>query len=224
MSPDDATPAVQPRRVVVVDDHPLWRDALSRDLDAAGFPVVGTAGSVAQALRVVAATRPDLVVLDLSLPDGSGVEVIRALLGEGPFDGSVLVVSASGEQADVLAAVKAGASGYLVKSARPEELVDAVRRTAAGVPVFSAGLAALVLGEMSRAARRPEPPGAPRLTAREVEVLRLVAKGLSARDVAERLGVSPRTVQNHVHNVLSKLQLRNRVELTRFAVREGYDD
>ncbi|WP_311445763.1 response regulator, partial [Frankia nepalensis] len=161
MSPDDATPAVQPRRVVVVDDHPLWRDALSRDLDAAGFPVVGTAGSVAQALRVVAATRPDLVVLDLSLPDGSGVEVIRALLGEGPFDGSVLVVSASGEQADVLAAVKAGASGYLVKSARPEELVDAVRRTAAGVPVFSAGLAALVLGEMSRAAPPPPPPAAP---------------------------------------------------------------
>ncbi|OHV37913.1 response regulator [Pseudofrankia sp. EUN1h] len=218
--------------MVVVDDHPLWRDALSRDLDASGFRVVGTAGSVAQALRVVAATRPDIVVLDLSLPDGSGVEVIRGLraqAGATGFRGSVLVVSASGEQADVLTAVKSGASGYLVKSARPEELVDAVRRTAAGEPVFSAGLAALVLGEMSRAAREPSPaPGrsaaAPRLTAREVEVLRLVAKGLTARDAADRLGVSPRTVQNHVHNVLSKLQLRNRVELARFAVREGYDD
>jgi len=258
-----------PRRVVVVDDHPLWRDALSRDLDAAGLPVVGTAGSVAQALRVVAATRPDIVVLDLSLPDGSGVEVIRALLapgsssgpagsgsaGSGPagsesagsgsagsgsagsesagsefagsgFAGSVLVVSASGEQADVLNAVKSGASGYLVKSARPEELVDAVRRTAAGEAVFSAGLAALVLGEMSRAAREPRQvrSAAPPLTAREVEVLRLVAKGLTARDAADRLGVSPRTVQNHVHNVLGKLQLRNRVELARYAVREGYDD
>ncbi|MBL7489555.1 response regulator transcription factor [Frankia sp. AgB1.9] len=219
--------AGQPPRVVVVDDHPLWRDALARDLDQAGLPVVGTAGSVAQALRVVAATRPDLVVLDLSLPDGSGVEVIRALLGSGHesgFTGSVLVVSASGEQADVLAAVKSGASGYLVKSARPEELVDAVRRTADGVPVFGAGLAALVLGDLSRAARRPAEPGAPSLTAREIEVLRLVAKGLSAKDAAARLGVSPRTVQNHVHNVLSKLQLRNRVELTRFAVRAGYDE
>jgi DNA-binding NarL/FixJ family response regulator len=249
---------------VVVDDHPLWRDALSRDLDAAGLPVVGTAGSVAQALRVVAATRPDIVVLDLSLPDGSGVEVIRALLAPGSssgpagsesagsgsagsgsagsefagsgsagsefagsgFAGSVLVVSASGEQADVLNAVKSGASGYLVKSARPEELVDAVRRTAAGEAVFSAGLAALVLGEMSRAAREPRQvrSAAPPLTAREVEVLRLVAKGLTARDAADRLGVSPRTVQNHVHNVLGKLQLRNRVELARYAVREGYDD
>jgi DNA-binding NarL/FixJ family response regulator len=214
-------------RVVVVDDHPLWREALSRDLAAAGLTVVGTADSVAQALRVVAATRPEVVVLDLSLPDGSGVEVIRALLGPeaaGGFAGSMLVVSASGEQADVLTAVKTGASGYLVKSARPEELVDAVRRTAAGIPVFSAGLAALVLGEMSRAAREPSRLGPPRLTPREMEVLRLVAKGLTARDAAERLGVSPRTVQNHVHNVLGKLQLRNRVELTRFAVREGYDD
>ncbi|KJE20334.1 two component transcriptional regulator, LuxR family [Frankia torreyi] len=217
-----------PCRVVVVDDHPLWREALSRDLDQAGFVVVGTAGSVAQALRVVAATRPDLVVLDLTLPDGSGVEVIRGLLGPGAaggFGGAVLIVSASGEQADVLAAVQAGASGYVVKSARPEELVDAVRRTAAGAPVFSAGLAALVLGEMSRAARDvTATPSPPRLTAREIEVLRLVAKGLSARDAAARLGISHRTVQNHMYNVLGKLQLRNRVELTRFAVREGYDD
>ncbi|WP_045876004.1 response regulator transcription factor [Pseudofrankia sp. DC12] len=233
MSPDDRPPrpaarghaAGQPPRVVVVDDHPLWRDALARDLDQAGLPVVGTAGSVAQALRVVAATRPDIVVLDLSLPDGSGVEAIRALHGgDSGFTGSVLVVSASGEQADVLAAVKSGASGYLVKSARPEELVDAVRRTADGIPVFGAGLAALVLGDMSRAARRPAEPGRPSLTAREIEVLRLVAKGLSAKDAAARLGVSPRTVQNHVHNVLGKLRLRNRVELARFAVRAGYDE
>ncbi|WP_055751557.1 response regulator transcription factor [Frankia sp. AvcI1] len=224
MSHDDRPPA----RVVVVDDHPLWREALSRDLDQAGFAVVGTAGSVAQALRVVAATRPDLVVVDLMLPDGSGVEVIRGLRGPGAaggFGGAVLIVSASGEQGDVLAAVQAGASGYVVKSARPEELVDAVRRTAAGVPVFSAGLAALVLGEMSRAERDvTATPSTPRLTAREIEVLRLIAKGLSARDAAARLGVSHRTVQNHVHNVLGKLQLRNRVELTRFALREGYDD
>jgi DNA-binding NarL/FixJ family response regulator len=133
-------------------------------------------------------------------------------------------VSASGEQADVLAAVRGGASGYLVKSARPEEFIDAVRRTAAGSPVFSAGLAALVLGEMARGARQPTRPEAQRLTAREVEVLRLVAKGLSAKDAAGRLGVSPRTVQNHVHNVLGKLRLRNRVELARFAVREGYEE
>jgi DNA-binding NarL/FixJ family response regulator len=122
-------------------------------------------------------------------------------------------------------AVKAGASGYLVKSARPEELVDAVRRTTEGSPVFGPGLAALVLGELSRSARHAatSPPG-PRLTEREVQVLRLVAKGLSSRDAARQLGVSHRTVQNHVQNILGKLQLHNRVELTRYALREGFDD
>jgi DNA-binding NarL/FixJ family response regulator len=130
----------------------------------------------------------------------------------------VLVLSASGEQADVLEAVKAGATGYLVKSASAAELVDAVRRTAAGDAVFTSGLAGLVLGEYRRTA---DDAAAPKLTVRETEVLRLVAKGLTAKQVAERLVLSHRTVENHVQNTLSKLQLHNRAQLVRYAVEKG---
>lgn len=214
-------------RVLVVDDHPLWRDALARDLDAAGLPVVGTAGSVAETLRILPAVRPTVIVLDLRLPDGTGVDVVAALPGTLP--GSplphVLVLSATGERDEVLAAVREGASGYLLKSARPDELVDAVRRTAQGEAVFTPGLAGMLLGEYRRlsTAPAPGPSGAPRLTERETEVLRLVAKGLTSREVAERLHLSHRTVQNHTQSTLRKLQLSNRVELTRWAIREGLD-
>jgi DNA-binding NarL/FixJ family response regulator len=139
------------------------------------------------------------------------------------------VLSASGEHADVLEAVKSGATGYLVKSASREELLDAVRRTAVGDPVFTPGLAGLVLGEYRRLAAEPAPtdsrtPVAPQLTERETEVLRLVAKGLSYKQIAERLVLSHRTVQNHVQNTLGKLQLHNRVELVRYAIERGLDD
>src|SRR5581483_1595584 len=130
------------------------------------------------------------------------------------------------EHTDVLEAVKSGATGYLVKSASREELLAAVRSTAAGDPVFTPGLAGLVLGEFRRLAAEPAPPGdrqpaAPRLSARETEVLRLVAKGLTYRQIAERLVLSPRTVQNHVQNTLGKLQLHNRVELVRYVIENG---
>jgi DNA-binding NarL/FixJ family response regulator len=172
---------------------------------------------------VAAATRPDVVILDLQLPDLSGVEVIGGLLGAHPA-ARILVLSASGEQQDVLDAVKAGASGYLLKSAARAEFLDAVRRTADGDPVFTAGLAGLVLGEYRRlAAAPPAAEELPRLTERETEVLRLVAKGLSYRQVAERLVLSHRTVQNHVQNTLQKLQLHNRVELVRYAIEQGLD-
>jgi len=134
------------------------------------------------------------------------------------------MLSASGEQQDVLDAVKAGALGYLVKSAGRTEFLDAVARTAAGDPVFTPGLAGLVLSEYRRLADAPAAPtDTPRLTERETEVLRLVAKGLSYRQIAERLVVSHRTVQNHVQNTLGKLQLHNRVELTRYAIEQGLD-
>jgi DNA-binding NarL/FixJ family response regulator len=149
----------------------------------------------------------------------SGVEATRAVVQALPGV-RVLVLSASGEQDDVLDAVKAGATGYLVKSAGVAELVDAVRRTAEGDPVFTPGLAGLVLGAF-RGMTAPEPET--RLTDRETEVLRLVAKGLTYKQVAERLVLSHRTVQNHVQNVLGKLQLHTRYELVRYAVRKGLD-
>ena len=207
---------------MVVDDHPMWRDAVARDLTEAGYDVVATAADGAQALRVAGAARPDVVVLDLQLPDMSGVEVTRGLQAAHPAV-RVLVLSASGEQQDVLDAVKAGALGYLLKSAARPEFLDAVRRTADGDAVFTPGLAALVLGEFRRLSAAPAgaETGVPRLSERETEILRMVATGMSYKQIATRLVLSHRTVQNHVQNTLGKLQLHNRVELVRYAIEHG---
>jgi DNA-binding NarL/FixJ family response regulator len=214
-----------PVRVMVVDDHPMWRDAVERDLQAAGCDVVGVAGDGTEALARFPACRPDVVVLDLQIPGPSGVEVTARVLRQDP-SARVLILSASGEQADVLAAVKAGATGYLVKSASREELLDAVRRVSRGDTVFTAGLAGLVLGEYRRLSDPGVGAGAdsPSLTDRETEVLKMVAKGLSYRQIADRLVLSHRTVQNHVQNTLRKLQMHNRVELTRYAIEQGLDE
>src|SRR5262245_38107186 len=208
---------------MVVDDHPMWRDGVARDLEESGYKVVACRGEGAQAVRLASATRPDVVVLDLQLPDLRGDEVIRGITGAHP-SARILMLSASGEQQDVLDAVKAGAAGYLLKSAGRADFLDAVRRTAAGDAVFTPGLAGLVRGEYRRLATAPPDPDAPELTSRETEVLRLVAKGMSYKQIAERLVLSHRTVQNHVQNTLGKLQLHNRVELARFAIEQGLDD
>ena len=206
-------------RVMVVDDHPIWRSAVERDLTAAGFDVIACLGDGEAAVRLAPAVRPDVVLMDLQLPAMTGVEATAQIVRADPSV-RVLMFSSSGEDADVLAAAMAGARGYLVKSTPAAELVDAVRRTAGGEAVFSPGLAALVLGEYRRMLLAP-PTDAPKLTERETEILRLVAKGLTARQVADRLVVSHRTVQNHVQNTLRKLQLHNRVELTRWAIEQG---
>ena len=215
--------------VLVADDHPLWLSALERDLTANGLSVVATATDGPATVRRARATRPDVLVLDLNLPGMRGDEVCRAL---GDLPTRVLILSASGEQHDVLAAIKAGATGYLVKSASASEIVDAVRATARGEAVFTPGLAGLVLGEFRRMADEPEPEVAaagpsrpiPELTARETEVLRLVATGMSYKEIAAELFLSHRTVQNHVQNTLGKLHLHNRVELVRFALAHGLED
>ncbi|HJQ04986.1 MAG TPA: response regulator transcription factor [Nocardioides sp.] len=213
-----------PIRVMVVDDHPMWRDAVERDLTAAGFEVVATAATGNEAISRFPAARPHVVVLDLQIPAPTGVEVTATVLAEDP-SARVLILSASGEQEDVLEAVKAGATGYLVKSASGAELVEAVRRVAAGDSVFTPGLAALVLGEFRRLDRDgPATPPGENLTPREIEILKMVAKGMGSHQIAEILVLSHRTVQNHTQNVLRKLQLRNRVELTRYAIEQGLDD
>jgi DNA-binding NarL/FixJ family response regulator len=209
---------------MVVDDHPMWREGVARDLGERGLDVVATAGDGAAAVRIAPAARPDVVVMDLQMPHLDGAGATAAILEALPRT-RVLVLSASAEQGDVLGAVRAGAAGYLVKSAQVAELVDAVERTAAGQAVFGPELAGLVLGEFRRRERegRTSESGGPELTARETEVLRFVAKGLTARRIADRLGLSHRTVENHVQNVLRKLQLANRVELTRYAIERGLD-
>jgi DNA-binding NarL/FixJ family response regulator len=211
---------------MVVDDHPMWRDSVARDLTEAGLQVVATASNGTEALNRAPAARPNVVVLDLQIPAPNGVEVTARLVKDDPTL-RVLILSASGEQDDVLEAVKAGATGYLVKSASRDELLAAVRRVAEGDTVFTPGLAGLVLGEYRRLSDSPadaRDPDTPRLTDRETEVLRLVAKGLSYKQIAGRLFLSHRTVQNHVQNTLRKLQLHNRVQLVRYAIEQGLDD
>lgn len=213
-------------RVMVVDDHPIWRDAVAADLAGAGYEIVATVGDGDAAIRIAPAVRADVVLMDLQLPTTSGVEAAGAIVAADPSV-RVLMFSSSGEDADVLAAVTAGARGYLVKSAARAELLDAVARTAQGEAVFSPGLAALVLGEYRRLAdpsRAVTADDTPVLTERETEILKFTATGMSARQIADRLVLSVRTVQNHTQNTLRKLQLHNRVELTRWAIEQGIAD
>jgi len=208
--------------VVVVDDHPIWREGVARDLAAQGFVVVATVADSSFTARIAFATQPRVVVIDLDLDELSAVDAVRTIANTMP-DTRVLVLSERAGHRDVLDAVKAGAAGYLVKSASPAELVDAVQRTANGDAVFTPGLADLVLGEYQRLADGPVPEAAsvPRLSARETEVLKLVATGLTSRLVAKELGLSVRTVENHIQNTARKLHLHNRVELTRYAITQG---
>ena len=211
--------------VVVADDHPMWRDAVARDLTDAGFNVVATADDGHSAVSRTLATRPDVLVLDLNLPGLRGDQVCAAIV-KAQIPTKVLILSASAEQRDVLEAVKVGATGYLLKSAGREEFLDAVRATARGKAVFTPGLAGLVLGEFRRLAAEPLVKNGrevPELTRREVEVLKLVATGMSYKQIAGHLFISHRTVQNHVQNTLIKLQLHNRIELVRFAIAKGLD-
>lgn len=209
--------------VMVVDDHPIWRDAVARDLEDEGFDVVATADGVGAARRRAAAVKPDVVVMDMRLSDGTGAQATAEVLAVSAST-RVLVLSASDERDDVLEAVKAGATGYLVKSASKDELAAAVRATGEGRAVFTPGLAGLVLGEYRRMARSPGDESAPTLTERETEILRHVAKGLTAKQIGERLSLSHRTVENHVQATLRKLQLANRVELARYAIEHGLDE
>ena len=208
-------------RVLVVDDHPMWRNGVRSDLEKSGVAeVVGEAADGGEAIEVAREVMPDVILMDLQLPQVSGVDATRAIIEESPHI-RILVLSASAEEADVMEAVKAGASGYLLKSSSAEDIIDAVARVRTGEPVFTPSLAGLVLSEFRRIATSD--PNEPELTPRENEVLKLVAKGYTYREIGEKLFISTKTVQNHVQNILTKLQLRKRYELMRYALQRGLD-
>ena len=208
-------------RVLVVDDHPVWRSGLRNDLEGSGhIEVVGEADDGGDAIDMTREVMPDVVLMDLQLPQVSGADATRMIIDESPHV-KVLVLSASAEESDVLEAVKAGASGYLLKSSTSEEVLDAITRVRAGEPVFTPSLAGLVLSEFRRIAGGG--PSEPVLTERENEVLKLVAKGYTYREIGEKLFISTKTVQNHVQNILTKLQLKKRYELMRYAIQKGLD-
>lgn len=208
-------------RVMVVDDHPIWRDGLRTDLEGSGAAtVVAEASDGGEAIEKAREAVPEVILMDLRMPTVSGADAIRRIVEESPHI-KIVVVSVSAEEADVLEAVKVGACGYLLKSATSDEIVDAVRRARNGEPVFTPSLAALVLEEFRRVA--PKDQGEPGLSDRQNEVLRLVAKGYTYGEIAEKLVISVKTVQNHVQSILIKLHLHKRYELMRYAIQRGLD-
>jgi len=212
-------------RVVIVDDHDLFRAGVRAELGAE-LEVVGDAGDVAGAIEVVAREEPDVVLLDVHMPDGGGIAVIRSLSATHPAV-RFLALSVSDAAEDVIGVIRAGARGYVTKTISAAELADAVRRVADGDAVFSPRLAGFVLDAFATGAPAPRPAARPdtapdaeldQLTVREREVLRHIARGYMYKEVAQSLGISVKTVEAHVSAVLRKLQLSSRHELSRWAV------
>ena len=220
-APDAPTvpPAPAPtalRRVVVVDDHAMFRTGVKAEIGRA-VQVVGEAADVASAVNVILATVPDVVLLDVHLPGGGGVEVLRKVHEKIP-DQKFLALSVSDAAEDVIGVIRAGARGYVTKSINGDELVDAIRRVAEGDAVFSPRLAGFVLDAFSGAIDVASvDEDLDRLSQREREVLRLIARGYAYKEVAKELFISIKTVETHVSSVLRKLQLSNRHQLTRWA-------
>jgi DNA-binding NarL/FixJ family response regulator len=212
-----------PVKVVIVDDHRLFRTGVRAELGER-VEVVGDAGSVAEAVAVIAETAPDVVLLDVHMPDGGGGEVIRRCCApDRPSAPRFLALSVSDAAEDVIAVIRAGARGYVTKTISGEELADAIGRVAEGDAVFSPRLAGFVLDAFADGAEPARPaPGTDReldqLTPREREVLRHIARGYMYKEIAQSLGISVKTVEAHVSAVLRKLQLSSRHELSRWAV------
>jgi DNA-binding NarL/FixJ family response regulator len=207
-------------RVVIVDDHDLFRAGVRAELGGE-LEVVGDAGSVPQAVEVIERESPDVVLLDVHMPDGGGVELIALVAPLHP-EIRFLALSVSDAAEDVIAVIRAGARGYVTKTISAEDLAAAVRRVADGDAVFSPRLAGFVLdafaGSEQPAAAAASDPQLDQLTAREREVLRHIARGYMYKEVAQTLGISVKTVEAHVSAVLRKLQLSSRHELSRWAV------
>jgi DNA-binding NarL/FixJ family response regulator len=204
-------------RVVLVDDHAMFRAGVRAELGER-VDVVGDAGTVVEAVAVIAAQRPDVVLLDVHMPDGGGLAVLDAVRERVP-DTHFLALSVSDAAEDVIALIRAGARGYVTKTISADELADAVRRVADGDAVFSPRLAGFVLDAFRDAPVMPSiDPEIDQLTPREREVLRLLARGYAYREVAGELFISIKTVETHASNVLRKLQLSNRHQLARWAV------
>jgi DNA-binding NarL/FixJ family response regulator len=202
-------------RVVLVDDHELFRAGVRGELGER-VAIVGEAGSVAEAVPIVRETDPDVVLLDVHLPDGGGEAVIAQIAPERPGV-RFLALSVSDAAEDVIGVIRAGARGYVTKTISPDELTDAVVRVAEGDAVFSPRLAGFVLDAFRAGERVQSDAELDELTAREREVLQLIARGYRYKEIAARLHLSVKTVESHVSNVLRKLQLSSRHELTRWA-------
>lgn len=217
---------MDPRKtIVIIDDHPLLREGLRAVISKKKeYEVVGEAGDGREGLRMVQELKPDLVLTDLSLPDQDGIELIRDILTSVPQT-KVLVITVHNQISYIVDALKAGATGYLVKESAAERLLDAIRYVSEGRYFLDSTLAPRVVeilkGELPRARKTPTDNNYRSLTQREQQVMRLLAEGVSNKEIADKLCISPKTAENHRSNIMQKLGLHNRMELVRYAARLG---
>jgi DNA-binding NarL/FixJ family response regulator len=223
---DDAREVPDPIRVLIVDDHALFRRGLEMVLaEEPDIELVGEASDGAEAVAKAGEALPDVVLMDIRMPKSSGIEACRAMKEVAP-SAKIVMLTISDEEEDLFEAIRAGASGYLLKDIPYDEVADVVRAVHGGQSLINPSMAAKLLTEFAALAKRDgeeraqEVP-APKLTDREMEVLRLVARGMNNRDIAKELFISENTVKNHVRNILEKLQIHSRMEAVMIAVREN---
>jgi DNA-binding NarL/FixJ family response regulator len=209
-------------RVLLVDDHDLFRTGLRNLLEEQGVDIVGEAGDGASAVRLVRELAPDVVVMDLNMPGVSGVEATRQVTTAAPLT-RVVVLTISDQDADVLDAILAGACGYLMKDASIDELMAGIRAASIGESLISSHIAGKVLQRVRATSNQPDIAEAIRteLSDREIQVLKLIANGKDNGMIAGELHISPKTVKNHISNILMKLQIENRIQAAVYAVRSG---
>ena len=224
-APPDSSPHAEPIRTMIVDDHALFRRGLQMVLgEEPDIELVGQASDGAEAVEKAAESLPDIVLMDIRMPRSSGIEACRAMKEAAP-SAKIVILTISDEEEDLFEAIRAGASGYLLKDIPLDEVADTVRAVHGGQSLINPSMAGKLLTEFAALARRDEEERAqevpaPRLTEREMQVLKLVARGMNNRDIAKELFISENTVKNHVRNILEKLQIHSRMEAVMVAVRE----
>ena len=222
---DDARGVLDPIRVLIVDDHALFRRGLEMVLaEETDIELVGEASDGAEAVERAGEALPDVVLMDIRMPKSSGIEACRTMKEVSP-SAKIVMLTISDEEEDLFEAIRAGASGYLLKDIPYDEVADVVRAVSGGQSLINPSMAAKLLTEFAALAKRDgeeraQQVPAPKLTEREMEVLRLVARGMNNRDIAKELFISENTVKNHVRNILEKLQIHSRMEAVMIAVRE----
>src|SRR5258707_1874696 len=221
----DASPRTEPIRTMIVDDHALFRRGLEMVLEGEpDIDLVGQASDGAEAVEKAAASLPDIVLMDIRMPRSNGIEACRAMKEAAP-SAKIVILTISDEEEDLFEPIRAGASSYLLKDIPLDEVADTVRGVHGGQSLINPSMASKLLSEFATLARRDDEERAqevpaPRLTDREMQVLKLVARGMNNRDIAKELFISENTVKNHVRNILEKLQIHSRMEAVMVAVRE----
>jgi DNA-binding NarL/FixJ family response regulator len=215
-------PQTESLRVLIVDDHDLFRTGLRNLLEEQGVQIVGEAASGAEAVRVVRELAPDVVVMDLNMPGMGGVDATRHITGIAPLT-RIVVLTISDQDNDVMDAILAGACGYLLKDSSIQELIAGIEAASRGESLISPGIAAKVLQRVRATSTQPDIADTIRaeLSDREIEVLKLIANGKDNAVIAGELHISPKTVKNHISNILMKLQIDNRIQAAVYAVRSG---